>query len=455
MATHPTTAPCRRRFRRSLPCAAVALLAAFAVTGQASARTSDPNTAVGPTPRINAAAAPGSAVSNNEQPLSPGCRTVTTTIPSAVLTHQVVPIPVANLGQPAQLAISGRLCLPPGPAPKTVLLALHGITYTSQYWDVGYQPDTYSFARQAMHAGYGVYAIDRMGYGLSSHPLGALVTLDAQSAATHTIIGQLRAGKIGDHAFAHVVLVGHSLGTAIAWMESAQYNDADAVIGTSWASDLQTVPLIRFFSGFIPAQLDGKTAPQVGLDPSYLTSGPGGRNQNFLYDLSNVDPKMIDYDQDVLRSTVSAGEGATFYLRFNDIPAGQFIPTTSQEITVPLPESLTRQIRIPVFLDNGQNDLFFCGTDRQTCNSSQALQNKEATAFTPAACERAGVTPHAGHDVNLQENAPFTYGTILTWANQALGPDGNNQASYRAHCQAFSATNGTGGPGVFGAIPVP
>jgi hypothetical protein len=65
----------------------------------------------------------------------------------------------------------------------------------------------------------------------------------------------------------------------------------------------------------------------------------------------------------------------------------------------------------------------------------------------------AAVTPDAGHDLNLQLNAPFTYSTIRTWVDEALGPDGSHYASYRASCSAFSGANGTGGPAMYGALP--
>lgn len=74
-------------------------------------------------------------------------------------------------------------------------------------------------------------------------------------------------------------------------------------------------------------------------------------------------------------------------------------------------------------------------------------------SFSPQACERAAVTPHAGHDLNLQENAPFTYATIRTFADEVLGPTGGNYQQYRSTCAAVSGTNDTGGPATFGPIP--
>ncbi|QYN23720.1 alpha/beta hydrolase [Amycolatopsis sp. DSM 110486] len=391
-------------------------------------------------------------VSNSQLPLSPGCSFVDTTVPSEVLNHQLVPLPVGSFTAPPELTIHGRLCLPASGAAKTVMLALHGITYTNQYWDSGYQPETYSFVRQMTAAGYGVFAIDRLGYGKSAHPSGALVTLDVQAEVAHQVLQQLRAGEIGGSPFQHVILVGHSYGTATSWLESSIYNDADAVIGTGWGSSIQLDPLVRFFSGFArnPAMIDAKTASAVGLDPTYFTPPAGGRDQDFLYVLSNVDQGMIDYDQNVLRDTVTLGEGSTFINRYNKLSLGA-IPSTGQELSLPL-STHTEQIRIPMFLVDGEKDLFFCGPGAAHCASSQALQKEEAQYFAPAACIRAAVTPAAGHDLNLQRNAPDTYRTIRTWADQAVGPDGSQAAAYRSSCQAYSGTNGTSGPAVFGPL---
>lgn len=374
---------------------------------------------------------PATAGAASAEPMSPGCQAVHTEVPSSVLGHQVVPIPAVNLLGPADLEIHGRLCLPATGAPKTVLLAQHGITYDSEYWDAQYQPGTYSFARAMTAAGYAVFAIDRLGYGGSDHPLSALVTLDVQAEVAHQMIQQLKAGQIGKHRFGHVILVGHSYGSAISWLESSKYNDADAVIATGWGSVIQTLPLARFFASMYPASLDPKFQ-NSGYDPGYLTPLPGGREQDFLYDQDNVDPKMIDYDQNVLRDTVTAGEGVTFYNRYRAIPVAP-VPTTDEELELPLSDH-TKNIHVPTFLLNGTNEQFFCGPDTRYCRSGHDLQQREAPYFSRDACLQAAVIPHAGHDLNLQRNAQDSYAVIRNWADKAVGPNGNKVNSYRANC---------------------
>lgn len=387
----------------------------------------------------------------------PGCEFVDTTVPRTVVDSQLLPVPQSGLEAEDGFTIHGRLCLPEDGAPETVMLALHGITYTNLYWNSGYEPDTYNFSQYATDAGYAVYAIDRLGYGESSTPGALAVTLDSGAEVAHQIITRLREGAIGGEPFEHVILVGHSYGTATSWRESAIHNDADAIIGTGWANSIQTEPLARFFSGFVPAQTDERFADRP---LGYVTPGPGGREQDFLYDLSNVDPGMLAYDAEVMQDTVTTGEGLTFYNRYGEVPVTsgtpvQRTPGTSDPVEFPLSDN-TAHITIPSFLVNGANELFFCGVDQADCNSSMALQAAEAQFWQESACFRAAVTPHAGHDLNLQRNAPFTYEAIVTFADQALGPDGANKERYLAECAQFSGANTDAtGPAEFGVVGGP
>ncbi|MDQ4118072.1 MAG: alpha/beta hydrolase [Actinomycetota bacterium] len=422
---HGSSPPHGRRRGRALVAAAITAAALAAFTAPAFATDGQDNS--------------GSGGSN--------CQDVDTTVPGSALAAQAAPLPpVPGVTDGPPLAIHGKLCLPDGATPQTVMLALHGITYTSSYWNA--EPpvanaDKYNFSKAMNKGGYAVFAIDRLGYGDSAHPTPEAVTLDVQAEVAHQLIGQLRDGKIGDTAFPHVALVGHSYGTATSWRETAKYNDADAVIGTGWGNTIQTEPLARFFSGFYPAAADvappqGKEAKFRSLPPGYLTPMPGGRDKDFLYRLENSDPAVRDYDATVLRDTVTDGEGVTFYNRYGAFPDAKL---GGAELNLPLSDQ-TKNISVPTFQINGQYELFFCGPNQERCQSSQALTNGESAKYwTDKACFLAGVTPDAGHNLNLQENAPFTYDTVLKFADKALGPDGANKDSYRSSCAAETGQN--------------
>ncbi len=380
------------------------------------------------------------AVSGAEEPKrAGGCEELDLALPASTLDAQLVELPGAgDLLAGGDLNIHGRLCLPAGETPETVMLALHGITYDNSYWNSEFEPGTYNFSEAMTGAGYVVFAIDRLGYGASTRPPAAAVTLDVQAEVTHQVITKLRDGDVGRRAFEHVILVGHSYGTATSWRESAIHNDADAIIGTGWASTIQTVPLARFFAAFVPHQV-AEPGRYDTVDPLYLTSLPGQRGQDYLYDLGNADPAMITYDDEVLKDTVPAGEGATFYNRYAEIPVAED-PLTDENLELPLSDQ-TMDITIPTFQVNGGNELFFCGFGEEDCVDSASLQLAESEYWSPGACFRAAVTPDAGHNLNLQRNAQFTYESIITFADQALGPDGGMKETYLRNCGEFSGTN--------------
>jgi len=394
--------------------------------------------------------ASGATVTRAEDP-GPGCRFLDTTVPSSVLDSGLVPKPGAGafddaIENKSGFTIHGRLCMPAGEAPQTVLLAMHGIVYTNGYWNVAYEPHIYNFSRYMTRAGYAVFAIDRLGYGRSSKPPAYLDSLDAQAEVAHQIIGKLRAGEIGGHRFGYVALVGYSYGSATSWRETSKYNDADAVLSTAWGSAFQNIPLARVFLAFQPAQLD----PRFADRPLGYLALPYGRDQNYFYDLSNVDPKLMAYSDEQLADTLPFGEAATFYPRYGAFPVADEA-TSSDEIELPMSDQ-TKAITVPTFLINGTGELFFCGIDQQHCTSSQKLQLSESRYFTDAACFRAAVIPNAGHNLNLQRNAQFFFATLRSFADEALGPDGQHKASYRAGCAAISGTHVDPGPARFGAI---
>ncbi|HEX3829637.1 MAG TPA: alpha/beta hydrolase [Sporichthyaceae bacterium] len=349
------------------------------------------------------------------------CRLLDVQVPADVTDHQVMIVP----GTAARTwTIHGELCLPSGATASTVLLALHGITYKHDYWDPGYQPERYSFARAMAAAGYATYAPDRLGYGDSSHPASALVSLDSDVAVTHSLIGSLRTGGVGGTGFRRVVLVGNSYGSAISWRESELHNDADAVVATGYASVLQNDAILQLLGALRPAAADPAFAGR-GLDPGYLTPRPGQRETGFIYYPDNADPAMVAYDEARMRDTVTVGEGSIF-LHLGAYPLGPFdIPNVPQ----------TENINIPSFLLNGSHDTLTCGPQLTHCTSDRVLQNAENRYFSASACFRAGVVPASGHVLNLHRNAAVAFAKIRAWLDQAVGPDGSRLPAYRARCK--------------------
>src|SRR5579859_4516176 len=192
-------------------------------------------------------------------------------------------VPVAlQSGQPFQYTIYGELCNPASGASHTVQLLVPGATYGHVYWDFPYEPQTYSYVRALNAAGYSTFDIDRIGTGQSSHPNLNLVTVtvNVDALIIHEIVQDLRSGSIGGQPFARVLLVGHSLGSAICWIEAGTYHDVDGVIITGMTHHLDLMKLVAIFSSFYPALLDPRFSGD-GYGAEYITTRSGTRASDF------------------------------------------------------------------------------------------------------------------------------------------------------------------------------
>jgi pimeloyl-ACP methyl ester carboxylesterase len=147
------------------------------------------------------------------------------------------PVRIADPG-PASQAMWGQLCYRGNHEPATVQLLVHGATYNHLYWDFPYGDgyyyyySYYSYVDAATAVGYATFDIDRIGEGTSSHPPSSQLDLAAGSVALHDVVTALRSGRMDGNAFRHVIMVGHSVGSAETWLEAARYDDVDALIVT-------------------------------------------------------------------------------------------------------------------------------------------------------------------------------------------------------------------------------
>ncbi|MGH2748422.1 MAG: alpha/beta hydrolase [Actinomycetota bacterium] len=159
---------------------------------------------------------------------------------------------VHNLGDPTPYQVSGTLFHTKAyTAESTALLLQHGPASERSTWD-GLRPSVDgvpSMARQLAGAGYGVFAIDRLGYGRSPYPgSGWALTVDSYVEMTHEMVTQIRSGTyrvttdtcsggepVGRPA-AKVVLVGLSGGAAITELYATRYHDIDGIVPMAWSS---------------------------------------------------------------------------------------------------------------------------------------------------------------------------------------------------------------------------
>lgn len=306
----------------------------------------------------------------------------------------VVRVRVAE-NRPADQRMWGRLCHSGAHPSRTVQLLVPGGTYGHAYWDLPYGGSRYSYARRAAAAGYTTFAVDRVGTGHSSHPPGATLDFPAEAVALHDVIGALRAGDVGGRAFDHVMWVGHSVGSELAWDEVPRFHDVDAVILTGALHAVNAATGAEGVAALYPATEDPRFAGS-GLDADYFTTKPGTRAALY-YSPATTDPRALAADE-ATKETMTLGE------------------LKGSAATAP------HRITTPVLLLDGSEDALFCaGVIEYDCADPATVTAYESP-FYPQAQVSVRIIPGAGHSVALSTVAPRATAAMLAWSRSVLAP---------------------------------
>ena len=304
--------------------------------------------------------------------------------------------------------VSGTLCVPAQGHPITVLALVHGATYNASYFDWPQDPATHSFVWSALEAGYATFDLDKLGAGASSAPNSALVTFGVQADAIHSAVTALRNGDLGTR-FTHVVLVGHSFGSAEATDELAKYHDADALIATG--------------SGHaVAAAITAGTATMFAPAKTLLPNRFGSR-----------DPGWITTTTTAARVTLMYAKAAPADAVQFDMDTRDAVSKTEMSTRPPNLGALTHGITQPVLVVDGQFDDHYCAgvigqvAGLDDCSSSAALYHSEQANYGP--CFAAATVPGSGHDLTTEAGAPIAARAELSWL-AATVPAGSGPA----HC---------------------
>lgn len=313
-----------------------------------------------------------------------------------------LPVRIADPG-PADQSMWGQLCYRGNREPGTVQLLVPGATYNHLYWNFPYGDGYYSYVDAATAAGYATFDVDPIGQGSSSHPPSADLDLSAGAVALHDAITALRSGTVDGHAFAHVIAVGHSIGSIEVWIEAARYHDVDAVIATGALHALS--PDIGTIEGALYPATDDPRFAGSGLDPGYLTSVPGTRGSLF-YDPSTTNPAVVAADE-ANKDTVTVPE----------------LVSATSLIGLPPAQQPSAQITVPVLSVVGEDDALFCaGVTAYNCASASSVRSFESQYYSPDAHLRVVVIPDTGHDLALSTTAPVTDAVMVAWSLSVLAP---------------------------------
>lgn len=255
--------------------------------------------------------------------------------------------------------LSGRMAGPRS-GHRGLIIALHGGTYDSAYYDSG--PD--SLLRLGALLGYLVIALDRPGYGAAAHADQS----DMSFAAQTRILSASAARLVRDYAAgARAVLVGHSIGGMLALCVTAADEPTGLIAGVEvsglgerwqpglremWSSLIGDVPSVT-----IPAEAHG----QVMLGPADTYSpGQWSRNADLIRPLPM--PELTDV-----------------------VAWGDILPTVAARVSVPASITLAEHDNI------WQSD-----ADSRAAVSAH---------FTTSPSVRTELFPGAGHSIELHRNA--------------------------------------------------
>jgi len=296
-------------------------------------------------------------------------------------------------GKAAKYSLVGELCAIDGFTNKTLQVLVSGAGYGAVYWDFPYEPDTYSYMRAALRAGYAVFNFDRLGMGRSDHPPGLALDVDTQAYVLSQTIAALTAAE----DYTAVVTLGHSFGSVIALSHAlSNPEQVNGMVLTGYAHNVNPEFGPSMGKGIEVAAFGG---PFVGdiFDPTYVISKPDSRGDVF-YTRSNTDPGVIRTD-DVTRQTTAAGELITMSQYFADQSKG---------------------LHIPVYMVLGEDDFVVCG-GALDCTDHAAVLANETPYFPPASCFELTMLDDVNHNANLHKNAPSTFALMLDWVARRVG----------------------------------
>jgi pimeloyl-ACP methyl ester carboxylesterase len=275
--------------------------------------------------------------------------------------------------------VKGWMIRPAAGCTRSVLLAMHGLSYGEWAWDF----PGYSVARALAARGYAMVAVDELGYGSSAggKPNGYTLTVDSYADMAAQMAKQLRRGTY--HAaspvrFAHVGLIGHSAGSEIIEMAASLHPGiADVLIPTAYTHE----PFVNNY--WLRREWTQDNIRAAMDDYEYFETNPQIRARD-MYNRANADPAVIALDNS----------------KANLTPSGEILSIGTQRSRL-----LLGTIRIPVLLVLGEKDTLFPGH----------YADQELLLFTLASDKSSFVAPNDGHTFMTHYNAAVTNSAIADW----------------------------------------
>ena len=270
-------------------------------------------------------------------------------------------------------------------------MLVHGFTYNHTYWDPPKKKlPTFSYARFMAQQGYPVLALDLLGTGESSIPDGfALNITESVSSLAQVLTAARSLSNPLGRDFKRIVLVGHSVGTAIAVTTAGTFPGiTDFLVSTGWSFSPHVVPLPP---GIIAAS---RVTPYIRF--------PSPVREELFYFTPSARQSVIDFDNRVLADQFPSGVLAQGLPLLKALAFGNF--KAIQDI------SRVNEVNIPVLVQLGRFDDI----------APPLMPEVDARLYSSSPDVSVEILERMGHSFNLHNNRLKSWTGINQWIKERL-----------------------------------
>lgn len=271
--------------------------------------------------------------------------------------------------------LSGRFLAATNSQPKALLVALHGGTYSSKYFDTA--PSW--LLDFCASLGYSILALDRPGYGAATSVPPEQLSFDGQVPILQQALAEIW-DTYGQQS-AGMFLIGHSIGGMIALLLAAE-NPHERLLGLNMtgAGGLYNEQTKVAFASLV------SDAPTVMMEIAIKVMAMYGPAWSYPAELAQYDP-----ERDVPTAAIELAEAQTWGMR---------LPQVAVKVRVPV------QFIVPEY-------------DHIWRGNSEALSHV-AEIFTAAPFVDMGIQRLAGHSIELHTLARAFYMKILAFVEECI-----------------------------------
>ncbi|KUJ07790.1 uncharacterized protein LY89DRAFT_765843 [Mollisia scopiformis] len=297
-------------------------------------------------------------------------------------------------------SINAQLCVPNNSTKNVLQIATHGFGFEKRYWDSELHPELYSYVEASLAAGYSILTYDRLGVGRSDKPDAYDIV---QGSVQVEIIKELtlmaRAGSLTTSSsiqntaipkFDKIVLVGHSLGSALTLGVLTKYgNLVEGAVSTGF--------IIEGVTGLVSDDAFGLEYAASNDPQRFSDRGSGYMVQATQSNAQQIFFKKGHFEQEMLEYAVSIKETGTVG---DFVSLGLVLGQPALEFTGPLLFAL------------GEYDYAICNGN---CTGFYDLPALKSSLFPNATDLTAHVQPGSGHALTMHTNATGQFQAIFKY----------------------------------------